>query len=196
MIGLILAVALWGVVHSVLASFDFKENLRRTFGNGPMKFYRLLYNLFAAISFLPVLYLMTILPDAPFYAVQPPWSYLMLAGMGISALLLLVALIQTDILSFAGWRQLADEEKPGRLVTDGFYRLVRHPLYTFGLLVLWLTPTLTLNTFIVYAALTLYILSGIIFEERKLVREFGQEYENYRRKTPMLIPGLGIGRNK
>jgi protein-S-isoprenylcysteine O-methyltransferase Ste14 len=48
---------------------------------------------------------------------------------------------------------------------------------------------MTLNSFIVYLALTVYILIGIIFEERKLLREFGQEYADYRSVTPMLIPG-------
>jgi protein-S-isoprenylcysteine O-methyltransferase Ste14 len=49
---------------------------------------------------------------------------------------------------------------------------------------------MTLNSFIVYLALTVYILIGIVFEERKLLREFGEEYANYRSVTPMLIPGI------
>ena len=35
---------------------------------------------------------------------------------------------------------------------------------------------------------TLYILVGIQFEERKLLKEFGQAYADYRRGVPMLIP--------
>jgi protein-S-isoprenylcysteine O-methyltransferase Ste14 len=77
-------------------------------------------------------------------------------------------------------------------MTGGLYRYVRHPLYTFSLLILWLSPAMSLNTFIVYLALTVYILIGIIFEERKLVREFGEEYVGYRSVTPMLIPGKRI----
>jgi protein-S-isoprenylcysteine O-methyltransferase Ste14 len=75
-------------------------------------------------------------------------------------------------------------------MTGGLYHYVRHPLYTFSLLILWLSPTMTLNSFIVYLALTIYILIGIVFEERKLLREFGEEYANYRSITPMLIPGI------
>jgi protein-S-isoprenylcysteine O-methyltransferase Ste14 len=37
---------------------------------------------------------------------------------------------------------------------------------------------------------------GIIFEERKLLREFGKKYEEYRSVTPMLIPGLNFSWNK
>lgn len=196
MFWLIITVALWGIVHSLLASLGFKNFLRRTLGDGFMNSYRLLYNLFAVVSFLPVLYLLFVLPDQPLYQVPAPWRVLMFAGQGLSALLLFVAVLQTDILSFAGLRQLFEEERSGSLVTDGLYRFVRHPLYTFSLLVLWLTPTMNVNTFIVFAALTIYILVGIIFEERKLLRVFGQEYENYRSITPMLIPGLKFGGNR
>jgi methanethiol S-methyltransferase len=192
MIWLLLSIALWGVLHSLLASHRVKNLFRRTLGDGFMRSYRLLYNLFAVISFLPILYLMLVLPDRILYSVPAPFSYLMRLGQGIALILLLVAVFQTDILSFVGLRQVFEEEKKGPLMTAGLYRHVRHPLYTFSLLVLWLSPSLSVNSFIVYAALTIYILIGIIFEERKLVREFGEEYERYRSVTPMLIPGKRV----
>jgi protein-S-isoprenylcysteine O-methyltransferase Ste14 len=100
------------------------------------------------------------------------------------------------VLSFVGLRQLFEDEKPGKLVTRGFYRMVRHPLYTFGLLALWLSSSVSLNAFIVYLGLTIYILVGTYFEERKLLREFGQAYADYQSVTPMLIPGVKFGGNK
>jgi protein-S-isoprenylcysteine O-methyltransferase Ste14 len=196
MFWLLFTIALWGGVHSWLASMSFKNFLRRTLGDSFMKFYRLLYNIFAVISILPVLYLMVVLPDQTLYQVPAPWSYIMRAGQVISALLLFVATLQTDVLSFMGLRQLIEEEKKGDLVVNGLYRLVRHPLYTFSLGILWLSPSMTVNSFIVYAALTIYILIGIIFEERKLLREFGQEYAAYKSMTPMLLPGIKFGGNK
>jgi protein-S-isoprenylcysteine O-methyltransferase Ste14 len=120
----------------------------------------------------------------------------MFAGSGISVLLLFVAILQTDVLAFVGLRQLFEDEKPGRLVTRGFYRMVRHPLYTFGLLTLWLSSSVSLNAFIIYVGLTIYIFVGIYFEERKLLREFGQAYADYQSVTPMLVPGLKFGGNK
>jgi protein-S-isoprenylcysteine O-methyltransferase Ste14 len=196
MFWLILSIALWGSIHSLLASLSFKSLLRRTLGDKFMKPYRLLYNIFAVISIAPVLYLMAVLPDEVLYQAPPPWSYLMWLGQGISVFLLFVAVSQTDVLSFAGLRQLIEEEKTGKLVTHGLYRFVRHPLYTFSLLILWLSPKVTINSFIVYLALTLYVLVGAFFEERKLLREFGQEYANYRSVTPMLMPGLKSRGNK
>jgi protein-S-isoprenylcysteine O-methyltransferase Ste14 len=120
----------------------------------------------------------------------------MLAGQGASVLFLLIAVLQTDLLSFAGLRQLMEAEKPGNLITGGLYRMVRHPLYTFSLLILWLSPSMTVNSFVVYIALTTYVLIGIIFEERKLLREYGNDYANYKLTTPMLLPGLKWVRNK
>src|SRR5574341_344985 len=175
MLWLFLGIVVWGTIHSLLASLGFKDYLRRTLGDKFMKSYRLLYNLFAVISIAPVLYLMAVLPDKVFYHIPRPWSYLMLAGQGASVFLLFAAISQTDILSFAGLRQLIGEEKKGELVTQGLYRFVRHPLYTFSLLILWLSPSVTLNSFIVYLALTMYVLVGAFFEERKLLREFGQD---------------------
>jgi protein-S-isoprenylcysteine O-methyltransferase Ste14 len=196
MFWLIFTIALWGVMHSLLALLRFKSFLLRSLGAGFMKFYRLLYNIIAIISIVPVLYLMSSLPNKSLYQVPAPWSTLMLAGQAISALFLFVAVMQTDLLSFAGLRQLIEEERPGGLVTRGLYRSVRHPLYTFSLFILWLVPSMSLNSFIVYAILTVYVLIGIFFEERKLLREFGGAYEEYRLVTPMLIPALKLGGNK
>ena len=196
MFWLIITIALWGVLHSLLASLGFKGFLRRSVGDGFMKAYRLLYNIIAVISIVPILYLMVSLPDKTLYQVPAPWKYWMLAGQAVSALFLFVAVLQTDILSFAGLRQLVEEEKVGDLVTNGLYRSVRHPLYTFSLLILWLSPSMSMNSFVVYAALTIYVLIGIFFEERKLLREFGQAYAQYKSVTPMLIPALKLRGNK
>jgi len=197
MFWLILSVIVWGFIHSLTASLRFKEMFLQILGNRAAKFYRLFYNLFSVMSIAPVFYLMLTLPDKKLYQVSAPWNYVMLAGQGISVVLLVVSVLQTDVLAFVGLRQLSTEqEKSGKLVTRGFYRMVRHPLYTFGLLALWLSASVSVNSFIVYVALTIYILVGIYFEERKLLREFGQAYADYKSVTPMLIPGLKLNGNK
>jgi flagellar biosynthesis chaperone FliJ len=72
-----------GVVHSITASLGFKNFLRRSIGDGFMRLYRLMYNVFSVVSFAPILYLMVALPDRSLYQTPPPWSYLMLAGQGL-----------------------------------------------------------------------------------------------------------------
>ncbi|MBL8102286.1 MAG: isoprenylcysteine carboxylmethyltransferase family protein [Anaerolineales bacterium] len=189
---LLLALAIWGVVHSFLASHMAKDLFRLRAGG--MDIYRLAYNLFAGISFLPVLYLMSTLPDQPVYQIPVPWSYFMLGGQVFAGLMLLAAFLQTDSLSFVGLRQLFEKEKTGTLVTRGLYRVVRHPLYTFGLLFIWLSSSVSQNSLTVYIGATLYTLIGAYFEEQKLLRDFGEAYAEYKRKTPMLIPVLIFGK--
>jgi protein-S-isoprenylcysteine O-methyltransferase Ste14 len=188
---IIFALAIWGLVHSFLASHAAKDFARRSFGAGFMRLYRLAYNIFSVTSFLPVLWLVAALPDQNLYSVPSPWKYLMIFGQGLAALCLLIAVFQTDLFYFVGLRQLLfAEDKPGSLVTDGFYKLVRHPIYTFSLFFLWLNPNMTVNSLTFYVGATLYFLIGAYFEERKLLREFGSVYAEYKAVTPMLIPGL------
>jgi protein-S-isoprenylcysteine O-methyltransferase Ste14 len=112
----------------------------------------------------------------------------MLAGEAVAVGCLVFALMQTDALHFVGLRQIFEAEAPGRLSTAGFYGLVRHPLYLFGLLMLWLTPIMTLNLLTVNVLLTAYVFVGAWLEERRLQQEFGAAYRDYRIRTPMLIP--------
>lgn len=194
---LIGTIALWGAVHSWLASLNTKDFLTRMFGKNVMRVYRLAYNIFSVLSFVPILLLMRLLPDQNLYTIPVPWLFLMLAGQGLSLILLLIGVLQTDTLSFIGLRQLIEpDEKAGELTTSGLYRLIRHPLYLFGLLFIWLTPVMTVNMLIVYVSFTIYIFVGAYFEERKLLREFGRAYADYKSRTPMMIPGFIFRREK
>jgi protein-S-isoprenylcysteine O-methyltransferase Ste14 len=185
---LLFSLVLWGVVHSFLASHLAKDLFRLKAGG--MDFYRLAYNIFAGLSFLPILYLMATLPNRDIYQIPAPWNYIMFGGQLFAALMLFTAFLQTDSLSFVGLRQLFEAERTGALVTRGLYRVVRHPLYTFGLLFIWLSPSASQNSLTVYIGATLYILIGAYFEERKLLREFGDAYAVYKKNTAMIIPWL------
>jgi len=185
------SVGLYGAIHSWLASLRVKVKVQHKLGPKADHSYRLIYNLLAILTLLPVLALPAALPDQRVYAIPMPWNLLSLALQGIALLVLLLGVIQTGVWSFLGLRQLFESGKPSvHLVTNGLYQYVRHPLYTAGLVLIWLIPVMTVNTLALDIGLTLYILIGIHYEERKLVREFGPTYEAYRQRTPMLIPKL------
>lgn len=77
-----------------------------------------------------------------------------------------------------------------RFQTPLFYRVVRHPMQAGMALGLWATPHMTLDHLVLAAGLTAYILVGLYFEERDLVRTFGARYEAYRGCVPKLVPRL------
>ena len=190
MFWLIISVLLWGVIHSLLASLRAKELALAWFGAQAMRFYRLFYNAFAILSFLPILAIAALTSSGILYDVPFPWSGLMILGEILALLGLAYTFIQTDAWEFLGLRQLGESAGPAQLKTGGLYRYVRHPLYAMGLAIIWLFPYMTVTILVLNAALTIYILIGAIFEERKLRREFGQEYIEYAAGTPMLIPFL------
>jgi protein-S-isoprenylcysteine O-methyltransferase Ste14 len=188
---ILLAVAVYGVVHSWLASLQAKALAQRSLGAAATRGYRLAYNIFAVISLLPVLALPALLPDRSLYTIPPPWVYLTLALQGLALAALGVGVIQTGAWSFLGLEQLfaPAADAPPRLVIKGLYRWVRHPLYTAGLVFIWLIPVMSANLLALNVGLTLYLVIGAYFEERKLLREYGEEYADYQRRTPMLVPG-------
>lgn len=173
-----------------MASLKIKEGVLRMIGSSAMKGYRLGYNLISVISFLPLLVLAVALPDKLLYSIPGPWVAMTLIIQLMAVLALVVGVFQTDLGSFIGLKQVMGGTTDTNIVTGGLYRYVRHPLYTAGLVFIWLTPVMTLNRLVLYLSLTIYILAGVYFEERKLMREFGVAYEDYRSKTPMLIPVL------
>jgi protein-S-isoprenylcysteine O-methyltransferase Ste14 len=77
---------------------------------------------------------------------------------------------------------------PMPFIVRGPYRWVRHPLYFFCLLMIWSCPNLSLDRMMYNVLWTAWIIVGSVLEERDLVATFGEEYSNYKRKVPMLIP--------
>ena len=78
--------------------------------------------------------------------------------------------------------------RPTALAVQGAYRWVRHPLYLAVLLMIWSYPALTADRLLFNVLWTLWIVIGTVLEERDLRSEFGDEYRDYQRKVPMLLP--------
>jgi protein-S-isoprenylcysteine O-methyltransferase Ste14 len=193
----ILAITLFLVVyaglHSLLASLPVKNWARQALGPGVDRWYRLVYNIFAVATLLPLFPMLALLPDRTLYLAPSPWRWLMGAGQLAALAGLGLAFLQTNPWHFLGLAQLMtlQSDLNGSLVVRGLYCRIRHPLYFFSLLLLWLTPAMTVNLLATYLVFTLYFYLGSIFEERRLVAEFGQAYREYQRIVPRLIPRPG-----
>lgn len=183
------ATAAYGALHSLFAAAAVKRWFRTRFGSQVDRVYRLAYNALAAISSLPLVALLITRPGVLLYRLELPWSSIAIAGQIASAVALGVGLLQSDALSLSGLRQWSGQRAEAQpLVVHGLYRWVRHPLYTAGLLLIWLTPVMTSSVLAFNLALTLYVLVGSRLEERRLLAEFGAAYQDYQQRVPSLLP--------
>jgi protein-S-isoprenylcysteine O-methyltransferase Ste14 len=89
------------------------------------------------------------------------------------------------------WSAGVERKEDHRIIEDGPYAIVRHPIYT-GLLAAALALALVKATPL---ALIGFVLTTVGFtvkarlEERFLAAELGEAgYDNYRRRVPMLVP--------
>jgi len=91
--------------------------------------------------------------------------------------------------------KVAETHRTEKIVTRGVYSIVRHPQYLGGLLA-HVGISFLLSAW--YSLLSAPLMAVLIYlisrkEEEELIREFGKEYEDYKKKVPMLIPRLGRG---
>ncbi len=94
----------------------------------------------------------------------------------------------------AGVPEVTAGEK-GRLVTSRAFSIVRHPTYLAHTMmflgVFFMTGAAAVGC---VSLLDFAVVQTVIIplEERELVRRFGKEYEEYRRRVPKFFPDLGI----
>jgi protein-S-isoprenylcysteine O-methyltransferase Ste14 len=126
------------------------------------------------------------------FALDGPWRwgvrsiyFLSVAGMAWGVLALGTDMLGLDVI-IAHLRGSGQPTMPFHV--RGPHRWVRHPLYLFMLLLVWATPDLTVDRLLLNGLWTVWIIIGARLEERDLVAELGDEYRDYQRKVPMLIP--------
>jgi len=182
----------WAVFHTLLASLRVKRLAGRIFGEAVKRWYRLGFVMTAVLTLIPLLLLLLRLPDIPLYAVPPPWRWLMRAGQLAALVLLLWTIMSTEPLEFFGLKQISGARSPYRsvLTTHGLYRFSRHPMYFASMLVMWLSPTMSVNVLTLFALMSLYFIVGSYHEEMLLVKRFGAAYRDYRKRVPRIFPGL------
>src|SRR6478672_2333626 len=160
-----------------------KQRFAKVFPEG-LKYYRLLYTVFAFLTFGLVVWYQMLLPSPLLYV---PHLFTTAVG-GIVALVglcIMVICIKKYFLSLSGLKSLFQERPSHQLMISGIHRYVRHPLYLGTFMALWsaflVYPLLSL--FITNVLITAYTLIGITFEERKLIAEFGDAYKSYQQQV-------------
>ena len=77
--------------------------------------------------------------------------------------------------------------------TPGLYKHLRHPIYLSWAIIFWAAPVMTAGRLFFAVVSTAYMLVAVLFEERDLVRQFGDAYRRYQESTPRYVPRFGLG---
>jgi protein-S-isoprenylcysteine O-methyltransferase Ste14 len=188
---LILAWLVFGVLHSVLAVAAVKARLQKMMGSAS-RYYRLIYSVFAFAILAWVLHQHFSIDEIILWlpgVVEKILAWLLVLG----GLTIMVICIKKYFLYLSGIDALMDIEYKPVLEQTGLHAYVRHPLY-FGTLVFvwgifWGYPYM--HNLVSVVCITIYTLIGAFFEEKKLVKEYGEAYRQYQQRVPMIIPKLG-----
>lgn len=182
----------FGVIHSFLISFQFSSWAKHIMGRY-FSFFRLIYNLFSITLFVVLLSFTKTLDTELVIKFIPPWMIIQQVLMLASGAVIIWAFLSYDYLEFIGIRQIIDRSKkkdfahPKTITKKGLLGIVRHPMYSATIIFMWSLDS-TRADILTHIVLTIYILVGIIFEERKLVKQHGSAYTKYQEDVPALIP--------
>lgn len=187
---------IFAAIHSLLATDYIKSKAERLLKE-KFRFYRLLYTVVSFPTFAPA-FLVWLKYSAltPLVYRIPDWLspvFLLVRLLGIG--LFVYAVFQTDILEFAGIKPTRRETE-SKLITGGAYGIVRHPMYTGAIAVLFTKMEMSQLELTASLLVSIYFVIGAIIEEKRLVSTFGDEYRRYKQQVSMLVPVKWIMRLK
>lgn len=190
---LILLAAGWlayALLHSLLASLHVKAWFAHRWP-GVAHCYRLLFNLIATLTLLPLLWASFALSGTWWWRWTGVWSWLANGLTGAALLVLFLSSRDYDMTEFLGlraWRERRQRPDDGdHFCLSVWHRYVRHPWYALALVLIW-TRDMNAPLFISSSAASLYFILGARLEERKLEARFGALYAEYRRRVPAFFP--------
>jgi hypothetical protein len=208
------AFALFGLLHSIGARESCKAAVGRLIGPFAVAhFWRLAYCVLSFAWFYHVigpLHWEAHPGNDRWLFIYPYWLWELITVLHIGSIALIyAAFLQSDYFEFLGLRQAWRGVRvrmggtpvrealqlfgAGRLETRGVYRAVRHPMLVGGLLFL-ITSGPSINNVLFTLMYLSYMLVGGHYEERRLIRIFGKEYLDYRRRVGGYLPRLHLDR--
>jgi len=148
----------------------------------------LFYSLFFTILFLGIMVQILFLPEKILFTTNSILVYTGYMSATIGIIICTKSLKEISMPSFLGLSE-------GRIISDkliskGIYSLIRHPLYLGMLLIFlgYLLVSASVGSFIHLLCLIIYLPIGIYFEERNLIKKYGEGYKNYAKQVPAIFP--------
>jgi protein-S-isoprenylcysteine O-methyltransferase Ste14 len=145
---------------------------------------------FVGMLGIPLVYILTLWLD--YFAIIIP-DFIRLIGIIVFVLGLLL-LIWVHRTLGEHWSMMLKLGEEHLLVTSGPYSRIRHPMYTYFYMMVIATALISANLFVGIfgvATWTLLYLVRIGDEEQMLLEQFGEEYEEYMKRTGRLLPKIG-----
>ncbi len=189
----------FSIPHSILASEKFKSAIAKKIGS-VIAFYRLAYNLLSLLSFY-LIYELSPKPSITIYDLTFPFDLIVLIPQLAALAGIFWSFKYICVEEFLGISQInryfqgsysseLDEEMT--LLIDGPYKYSRHPVYFFSIIFLLFRPTMDLFYLTFFICISVYFYVGSIYEEKKLVRHFGDIYLRYQKSVPRIFPVLPL----
>ena len=89
-----------------------------------------------------------------------------------------------------GWTSVYQGKEPifPEMPTRGMFSIIRQPIYLSFSLVLWTSPQMSVDLFIVALSYSLYCYFGPMFKEKRFHRIYGNQFTEYRERVPYYLP--------
>ena len=185
----ILASSLFGIQHSGVSSLRVKSRIIDRWGK---RGYALFFNTTSLLTLL-LAFLSMNFWNWLYFVTEPALvqPILLIIGILLAVSGAIIAMQASKVISVSTVADMRTDRRP-ELVTDGIYARVRHPLYLATILVFGAMAFLYPFPVVIVFALSMivYTIIGAFLEERKLLLNYGQEYENYRKQTGFILPKL------
>jgi protein-S-isoprenylcysteine O-methyltransferase Ste14 len=189
----LLLLGLFAVQHSVMARPAFKKWWTKFV---PQPVERSTYVLLSSLALLLLYWLWRPMPEVIWHIDNVAGRTVLWALFWIGWLTVFASSFIISHWDLFGLRQVWLHFRRREYTHPGFvlkylYRIVRHPLMLGFLIAFWAVPHMSAGHLLFSIATTGYILIGIHLEERDLRAFIGPEYDEYRKRVPMLIPMPG-----
>ena len=190
----VLLLSLFALQHSIMARPAFKEWFTRII---PESIERSTYVLLSSLILLLIYWQWKPLPEVV-------WSVENPIGAGIIQALFWLGWATVFVSSFLinhfhlfglkqvfdKWKGVADQEPV--FATRFLYNIVRHPIMLGFMVAFWATPVMTVGHLLFSVVTTAYIVVAVKYlEEKDLEKAIGEQYVEYKKRVPMLIPFTG-----